>query len=226
MWDSSQAAKYIYNSNRLDGVHIAYDAVLDLVENPPDPLADSVDIPAMAGAGEKTYFRHHVTSHHDALEHLQTLVAEAPYTEQHILDLHHRLMDGVILSSGEYRECTLRYRMIPPVAADQIPTRMRRVLAIMNLGFDRAPDKGILAWQVHHEFIYVHPFIEGNGRLARLLLNLTRLRAGLPLEVIPFGEHQRYLRSIMAYGQKLQSVTGGPAPRATSQSGRLLQPPG
>ena len=76
----------------------------------------------------------------------------------------------------------------------------------MNQGFERARDKAILAWQVHHEFIYFHPFIEGNGRMARLLLNLMRLRAGLDIEIVPFAENKRYLASIQAYGQKLAAV--------------------
>ena len=113
---------------------------------------------------------------------------------------------GVILSGGEYRECTLRYKNMPAVLPKDIPQRMKRVLAIMNLGFERARDKAILAWQVHHEFVYVHPFIEGNGRMARLLLNLMRRRAGLPLEIVPFAESRRYIASIQAYGQKLAAL--------------------
>jgi Fic family protein len=115
-------------------------------------------------------------------------------------------MEGVLLSNGEYRECTLKYNAIPPLPAGEIPARMARVLAILNQGFDRARDKAILAWQVHHEFIYVHPFLEGNGRMARLLMNLVRLRAGLDIEVVPFAEREKYLRSIVDYGRKLTAT--------------------
>jgi Fic family protein len=125
-------------------------------------------------------------------------------------------MEGVILSGGEYRECTLRYKAVPPVPPEQIAQRIRRVLGILNLGLERAKSKELLAWQVHHEFLYVHPFIEGNGRTARLLLNLVRFRSGLDLELVPFAEHEKYLRSIVDYRKKLaeaQRAAQGAAPQ-------------
>ena len=199
-------AKYIYNSNRLDGVHVPYETTLELLSAPPDPLGESVDLPAMDGP--KVYDRAVVLSHMNALLFVEKVARIAPLTEAHLREIHRRLMEGVILSNGEYRECTLNYKAIPPVEPALIPQRMQRVLAILNQGLDRAKDKAILAWQVHHEFIYIHPFIEGNGRTARLLMNLVRLRAGLDLEVVPFAEHERYLRSIVDYGRKLAQTKG------------------
>ncbi|MFC1705280.1 Fic family protein [Planctomycetota bacterium] len=204
MAEVAALAKYVYNSNRLDGVHIPFETTLQLIESPPDPREDSVEIPALEG--DKTYFHYHVTSHFEAVQYLSHLARMVPITQDHIRDLHRRLMEGVILSNGEYRECTLRYRNMQPLSPEQIDSRMQRVLAIMNQGLERARDKSVLGWQVHHEFIHVHPFIEGNGRTARLLLNLVRLRAGLEIEIIPFAEHERYLRSILAYGRKLAGI--------------------
>jgi Fic family protein len=206
MADLEQKAKFIYNSNRLDGVHVPFERTLDIVQAPPDPLAESVEIEAMDG--QKSHGRAVVLSHKEALDYVESNAKVARFTEQHLREIHRRLMDGVILSNGEYRECTLKYRALPPVPPDQIAARLARLLAIMNQGFDRAKDKAILAWQVHHEFIYVHPFIEGNGRTARLLLQMIRFRAGLDLEVVPFAEHERYMRSIVEYGRKLAAVKG------------------
>lgn len=220
MADLAHKAKYIYNSNRLDGVHVAYETTLELISKPVDPLAESVDLPAIEGP--KQYSHNVVLSHMGALMFVEKLARVSTLTEAHICEIHSRLMDGVILSGGEYRECTLNYRAIPPVPPEQIPARMRRVVAIMNQGFERAKNKAVLAWQVHHEFIYVHPFIEGNGRTARLLLNLMRFKAGLELEIVPFADHEKYLRSIVDYGKKLTTAIGPQA--AASTSARLLPP--
>ena len=38
---------------------------------------------------------------------------------------------------------------------------------------------------VHQKFVYIHPFVDGNGRVARLLMNLALLRAGWSLAIIP-----------------------------------------
>jgi Fic family protein len=204
MADLELKAKYIYNSNRLDGVHVPYEATLALLEAPPDPLSESVDLPSIDGP--KQHDRAVVVSHMNALLFIEKVARISPLTEAHLREVHRRLMEGVILSNGEYRECTLKYNAIPPIPPGEIPARMQRVLAILNQGFERARDKTILAWQVHHEFIYVHPFLEGNGRTARLLMNLVRLRAGLDIEVVPFAERERYLRSIVDYGRKLASL--------------------
>ncbi len=209
-----QKVKYVYNSNRLDGVHVPYEATLELAKEPPDPLDESVDLTGIDP--KETYSRSVVLSHLQALAFVERLARQnRHYNENDLRDLHRRLMEGVILSGGEFRECTLNYRAVPPVAPGEIPKRLRRVLDIMNMGYERAKAKDILAWQVHHEFLYVHPFIEGNGRTARLLLNMLRFRAGLDLELVPFAEHERYLRSIVDYGKKLAAaVTPAQAPQS------------
>ncbi|RME71847.1 MAG: Fic family protein [Planctomycetota bacterium] len=228
MAEIERIAKYVYNSNRLDGVHIPYETTLELLiaaEAAGEGATLSID--EVTGLDGRSYEAENVTSHGAAFRRMQQLAAHPPYDERHIRELHGTLMRGVLLSAGEYRECTLRYRGIPPVPPEQIPQRLRRVLALMNRGPDRARDPKLLAWQVHHEFIYVHPFIQGNGRMARLLLNLVRLRCGLgSIEVIPFDKREEYLHSIVAYGVRLARAQGQSPAATTSRSGRILDPPG
>jgi Fic family protein len=211
--DQETKARYIYNSNRLDGIHLAYDQTVAILSQGKDPLSEAAEFPTMDG---KTVDRAAVTSHEDALLFVEKLARSGvPLSEPTLREVHRRLMEGVLLSNGAYRECTLHYKGIPPVPPEQIRERVDKFLALVNQGFDRAARKDIFAWQVHHEFIFIHPFIEGNGRTARLLQNLVRLRAGLDLEVIPFGEREKYARSIMEYGQK--KAAGG------SQSQRIAR---
>ncbi len=228
MAEIERVAKYVYNSNRLDGVHIPYETTLELL------IAAQAGGAHVAAGGEsvtgldgKAYDPENVTSHGEAFKLVQDLAARPPYTEAHIRILHETLMRGVLLSAGEYRECTLRYRGIPSVPPEQIEARLARVVALMNKGPARARDPKLLAWQVHHEFIFVHPFIQGNGRMARLLLNLVRLRCGLKsIEIIPFDKREEYLHSIVAYGQRLARARGTEPASTTTRSGRLLEPPG
>jgi Fic family protein len=224
MAEIERVSKYVYNSNRLDGVHIPYETTLELL------IAGSAGAAAgdeVTGLDGKSYYPENVTSHGDALRLVQDLAKRPPYDEAHIRQIHATLMGGVLLSAGEYRECTLRYRGIPSVAPGDIEARLGRVLALMNQGPERAKDPKLLAWQVHHELIYVHPFIQGNGRMARLLLNLVRLRCGLAsIEIIPFDKREEYMHSIVAYGQRLARARGAEPASTTSRSGRLLDPPG
>ncbi len=61
-----------------------------------------------------------------------------------------------------------------------------------------SPSIGLLPMlaRLHHDFVRIHPFDDGNGRVARLLLNLVALRAGLPPLVLKTARRQRYLDTI------------------------------
>lgn len=50
--------------------------------------------------------------------------------------------------------------------------------------------------RLHHEFIRIHPFDDGNGRVVRLLLNYVLLRAGLLPLVVKSTDRRRYLATI------------------------------
>lgn len=51
-----------------------------------------------------------------------------------------------------------------------------------------------LAVLAHHRLVVIHPFIDGNGRTARLLMNLILMRAGYPPTVIQRINRRQYYR--------------------------------
>lgn len=50
--------------------------------------------------------------------------------------------------------------------------------------------KSTVCLNSHIEFEFIHPFIDGNGRVGRILWNLDRINCGLPLEIIHAGKEQ------------------------------------
>jgi Fic family protein len=55
---------------------------------------------------------------------------------------------------------------------------------------------------LHHEFLSIHPYEDGNGRTARLLLNAFRLQFGLPWLIIRYGYRGSYYRHIRKYQEE------------------------
>lgn len=53
--------------------------------------------------------------------------------------------------------------------------------------------------KVHMGLVHIHPFWDGNGRIARLLANLLLLKAGLPPLVIDSSQHREYITCLADY---------------------------
>lgn len=51
-----------------------------------------------------------------------------------------------------------------------------------------------LAALLHHRLVYVHPFFDGNGRAARLLMNIVLMKKGFPLTIILKNDRKKYYR--------------------------------
>lgn len=60
----------------------------------------------------------------------------------------------------------------------------------------RAMDTPEVAFQAHRELVGIHPFADGNGRTARLLMNLVLLRGGWPPIAIRPQDRLEYLRGL------------------------------
>lgn len=60
-----------------------------------------------------------------------------------------------------------------------------------------------LAALFHFKYVYIHPFIHGNGRTARLLMNLILLRNGYPIAIIKNENRSEYMKAL-----ELASVEG------------------
>lgn len=142
------------------------------------------------------------------------LVAEGhAITEGVIREIHKRLVENVRGNSaapGEYRKVqnyvvnskTQEVIYTPP-AAYEVPIMMAKLTEWLNQETDVHPV--LMAGIAQFEFVHIHPFLDGNGRTARLLSTLCLYQAGYDFKRL-FTISEYYDRDRPAYYKAIQSV--------------------
>ena len=138
-------------------------------------------------------------NHSEAIQLVRKMAFDNTYqiTEKDIKKIHRIVMKGVITDAGEYREYNLEVRGagFTPPPFYQISENMKEFIDMLNNNSDELRPIEFAA-QVHYDFVWIHPFEDGNGRMARLLLNLVLVRGGYPFAVIQSVDKKRYLRAL------------------------------
>lgn len=128
------------------------------------------------------------------------------FTAADVCAMHSSWLGGIYDWAGEYRNVNLTKDGFPFAAAALVPSLMTRferdVLVRCTPCRSTSRDEVVRALaQVHVELVLIHPFREGNGRIARALSLLMALQAGLPLldfSLIAGGEKKDYFGAIQA----------------------------
>ncbi|MBU0463013.1 MAG: Fic family protein [Proteobacteria bacterium] len=63
--------------------------------------------------------------------------------------------------------------------------------------------------QLHVSFVRIHPFFDGNGRMARLIANIPVLKSGLPPIIIPRQQRKQYIDALSAYHFSVGQIKAG-----------------
>jgi Fic family protein len=71
-------------------------------------------------------------------------------------------------------------------------------------------DQALKAYvRLHITFVRIHPFFDGNGRLARLVANFPVLKAGLPPIIIPREQRKAYIDALSVYHHAVGQIRKG-----------------
>jgi Fic family protein len=140
---------------------------------------------------------HETLNHHKAVLRLQELVASGQNCHaEGIRELHRILLQNI----DDDRSGTYRTEHALVTGAPQQPIRPERIAEEMEGLFlwikSNSLHPVIHAGELHYKFVKIHPFYDGNGRVARLLMNWSLLSNGYPLTVIPAEARARYITSI------------------------------
>jgi len=166
---------FTYSSNALEGNSLTESETKVIIE-------DGLTI------GGKTIREHsEVLGHNEAYTYLNTLTKNKTITESNILELHRLFYYRIdAKKAGKYRKQQVYISgtdYLPP-SYKEIPGLMREfILGISDLAKTLHPVT--LAAKLHERIATIHPFIDGNGRTARLVMNLSLLQNGYPTIIIP-----------------------------------------
>lgn len=138
-------------------------------------------------------------NHSGAVKLIQDMAFDKTYqiTEDDIKKIHGTVMKGVVANAGKYRDYDLQVQGAgftpPPFYA--VSENMKDFINMLNENHDELRPIELAA-QAHYDFVWTHPFEDGNGRMARLLLNLVLVRNGYPFAVIRSVDKIKYLSTL------------------------------
>ena len=181
--------EFTYNSNAIEGNTLTLretDLVLKGLTIDKKPLKDHLE----------------VIGHKEAFEYVVQLVEDnIPISQKIIKEIHYLVLSDKKDDRGVYRRVPVRIMGArhEPVQPYLIQPKMEQLLLDYKDSKEHTITK--LA-RFHIEFESIHPFIDGNGRTGRLLVNLEFMKAGFPPIDIKFTDRIEYYRAFDKYHLK------------------------
>lgn len=187
--------RFTYNSNAIEGNTLTQSET-ELV------LTKGITV------GGKTLDEHlEVIGHKEAIDYIENLAQkDTEINEWEIKQIHNLILRKINPEeAGSYRTLDVmaagtNYRYPPHYLLSQL---MRDFAIWLNSESALRLHPVEYATMAHYRFVSIHPFRDGNGRTARLLMNLLLIRAGYPIVVIDNQIRNDYINAL-AYGQQNQ----------------------
>ncbi len=173
--NSALDMEYTYESNRIEGNTLTL-AETELVINK-----------GITIGGKPMQDHQEAINHHEAVQFIREIASEdIELDESVLLKIHAIVLAGIDrINAGCYRSVRVRISGSRHVCPNpvKVPYLMQEYFAYYQ------QNKTILhpvelASNMHEKLVSIHPFIDGNGRTARLVMNLILLRNGYPVTVI------------------------------------------
>ena len=184
-----------YNSNAIEGSTLTYSETKLI-------LNEGITI------GGKSINEHLETiNHQEAISFIEDMakIDTKEITLVDIRNIHHLILKGIDKkNAGSYRHQNVGvvksdgelHNFTEPLKIDE---KMNEFIDWLHTQTIEEPI--LLAVLVHLKFVSIHPFIDGNGRTARLLMNLILLQNGYPQAIVKVSNRAEYIQAIEKYQQ-------------------------
>jgi Fic family protein len=169
--------------------------------------------------GGKTLREHlEALDHYAALQWMRALASgDGPIGEGVVCELHRRIVARSRPEiAGVYSSLPRRVAGSPAIFPN--PARIPDLMARFGAWLEQAPPAHGAAFEAHFRLTAIHPFADGNGRTARLLMNLLLLRGGYPPVAVRPLDRAAYLQAL-----ETGSVAGDLEPFRQLMSRRLAE---
>jgi Fic family protein len=165
--------EWTYHSNAIEG------STLTLRET-------KVVLEGITVGGKSIREHFEATNHRDGIVYVEDIVStKEPLSEWQIKNIHLLVLKGIDeIEAGRYRRENVVIAgasTIPP-AFFHLDEEMRNLIIWSQSAGPMHPVER--AAELHTRFVKIHPFVDGNGRTGRLLLNFELMKAGYPPAVI------------------------------------------
>ena len=182
--------KNIYHSNAIEGNQLNLGETRQVVES------------GLTIAGKPLKDQAEAKNLNHALDYLETLASKTvtPITLNDIRQIHQLILKDIDNdNAGKFRrdEVTItgsNYATTPGAMVDAAMGDFAEWLGPASLDF--STDVIVTAAACHAWFVQIHPFADGNGRTARILMNLMLMRAGFPIAIITREDRNRYYEAL------------------------------
>ncbi|WP_240377940.1 Fic family protein [Bacillus piscicola] len=145
--------------------------------------------------GKKLREHFEVINHAEAIDYIEEQVKQDKEINHDLIkNLHYLVLKNIDNeNAGQYRQVNVRISgsKHTPSHFLQVKNEMDQLIS----WYDENQDKlhaVELAALFHFKFVYIHPFSDGNGRTARLLMNLILMAQGYPPAVVKAEDEKRY----------------------------------
>jgi len=116
-------------------------------------------------------------------------------TVQDILEIHRRVIGNVDpVEAGMFRRTQVFVGSHQPPPPSLLSMLMTKFVSWLNTNAGLHPVRQ--AALAHYKLVFIHPFLDGNGRTSRLLMNLVLMRAGFPPVIIRRSDREVYYRHL------------------------------
>ena len=174
--------EWTYNSNAIEGNTLTLQET-ELV------LRNGITV------GNKSLNEHfEVINHKAGIDFIyKAIQKKVKFSKTFILNLHELILTKINdENAGVFRRTQVRIlgsRHIPPNPL-KINSLIEDMVSWYYENYSKLSVPELAAW-IHFKFVHIHPFIDGNGRTARLIMNLVLIQHGYPPAVILYLDRKK-----------------------------------